>query len=53
MAANGAGFAPSRYPVTIITGLVFMLCVMLFRRGLIGELAHSRLGRALGLRPPG
>ena len=45
--------ATSAFPVTIITGLVFMLCVMLFRRGLIGELAHSRLGRALGLRPPG
>nr|WP_245688703.1 branched-chain amino acid ABC transporter permease [Paracoccus chinensis] len=45
--------ATSAFPVTIITGLVFMVCVMLFRRGLIGELAHSRLGRALGLRPPG
>ena len=45
--------ATSAFPVTIITGLVFMICVMLFRRGLIGELAHSRLGRALGLRPPG
>lgn len=45
--------ATSAFPVTIITGLVFMLCVMLFRRGLVGELAHSRLGRALGLRPPG
>ncbi len=45
--------ATSTFPVTIITGLVFMVCVMLFRRGLVGELAHSRLGRALGLRPPG
>lgn len=45
--------ATSTFPVTIITGVVFMVCVMLFRRGLIGELAHSRLGRALGLRPPG
>lgn len=45
--------ATSAFPVTIITGLVFMICVMLFRRGLVGELAHSRLGRALGLRPPG
>lgn len=45
--------ATSAFPVTIITGLVFMVCVMLFRRGLIGEFAHSRFGRALGLRPPG
>ncbi|KGJ14329.1 branched-chain amino acid ABC transporter permease [Paracoccus sanguinis] len=45
--------ATTDFPVTIITGVVFMVCVLLFRRGLIGELAHSRLGRALGLRPPG
>ena len=45
--------ATSDFPVTIITGVVFMVCVLLFRRGLIGELAHSRLGRALGLQPPG
>lgn len=45
--------ATSDFPVTIITGVVFMVCVLLFRRGLIGELAHSRLGRRLGLRPPG
>lgn len=45
--------ATSDFPVTIITGLVFMACVMLFRRGLVGELANSRLGRMLGLRPPG
>ena len=45
--------ATSDFPVTIITGVVFMVCVLLFRRGLIGELAHSRIGRAMGLRPPG
>ena len=45
--------ATTDFPVTIITGVVFMVCVLLFRRGLIGELAHSRLGRAMGLRPPG
>ena len=45
--------ATSDFPVTIITGLVFMACVMLFRRGLVGELANSRIGRMLGLRPPG
>ncbi|WP_299360797.1 branched-chain amino acid ABC transporter permease [uncultured Paracoccus sp.] len=42
--------ATSDFPVTIITGLVFMVCVMLFRRGIIGELMESRLGRMLGLR---
>lgn len=29
--------ATSDFPVTIITGLVFMACVLVFRRGLIGE----------------
>ncbi|WP_134725786.1 branched-chain amino acid ABC transporter permease [Paracoccus luteus] len=42
--------ATSDIPVTIITGVVFMACVLLFRRGLIGELAASRLGRTLGMR---
>ena len=41
--------ATSNVPVTVITGAVFMICVLLFRRGLVGELYASRLGRALGL----
>ncbi|WFU02397.1 branched-chain amino acid ABC transporter permease [Rhizobium sp. CB3171] len=52
----GAGFvatlenylATSEFPVTIITGIVFMVCVLLFRRGIIGEFYASRLGRKLG-----
>jgi branched-chain amino acid transport system permease protein len=40
--------ATSDFPVTIITGVVFMVCVLLFRRGLIGEFYASRLGRKLG-----
>ncbi|TIX92042.1 branched-chain amino acid ABC transporter permease [Rhizobium sp. P44RR-XXIV] len=52
----GAGFiatlenylALSEFPVTIITGIVFMVCVLLFRRGVVGELYASRLGRKLG-----
>ena len=40
--------ATSDFPVTIITGLVFMVCVLLFRRGLLGEFYASRLGRKLG-----
>jgi branched-chain amino acid transport system permease protein len=40
--------ATSEFPVTIITGLVFMVCVLLFRRGIVGEFYSSRLGRRLG-----
>ncbi|MZQ91350.1 branched-chain amino acid ABC transporter permease, partial [Frigidibacter albus] len=40
--------ATSNVPVTIITGVVFMVCVLLFRRGLVGEFYASKLGRMLG-----
>jgi branched-chain amino acid transport system permease protein len=40
--------ATSEFPVTIITGVVFMVCVLVFRRGVIGELYASRIGRKLG-----
>lgn len=40
--------ATSEFPVTIITGVVFMVCVLLFRRGIVGEFYASRLGRKLG-----
>ena len=36
--------------ITVVTGIVFMICVLLFRRGIVGELADTRLGRMLGLR---
>ncbi|WBU63646.1 branched-chain amino acid ABC transporter permease [Paracoccus aerodenitrificans] len=42
--------ATSDFPVTIITGVVFMICVLVFRRGLVGELSASKLGRKLGFR---
>lgn len=42
--------ATSDFPVTIITGVVFMVCVLLFRRGLVGEFFASKLGRTLGFR---
>ncbi|MFD1744910.1 branched-chain amino acid ABC transporter permease [Rhizobium helianthi] len=45
----GNYLATTGFPVTIITGVVFMVCVLLFRRGLIGELAASRFGRKFGL----
>ncbi|MEH6691935.1 MAG: branched-chain amino acid ABC transporter permease [Pseudorhizobium pelagicum] len=40
--------ATSDFPVTIITGVVFMVCVLVFRRGIIGEFYASRFGRMLG-----
>jgi branched-chain amino acid transport system permease protein len=40
--------ATSDVPVTIVTGIVFMACVLLFRRGIVGEFYASRLGRKLG-----
>jgi branched-chain amino acid transport system permease protein len=54
----GAGFvvtlqnylAASAFPVTVLTGLIFMICVLVFRRGIIGEFNASRLGVRLGLR---
>jgi len=44
--AFGAGFvvalqnmlATSAFPVTIATGLIFMICVLIFRRGVVGEI---------------
>ncbi len=40
--------ATSDFPVTVITGIVFMACVLVFRRGIVGEFYASRLGRKLG-----
>jgi branched-chain amino acid transport system permease protein len=34
--------ATSDFPVTIATGLIFMVCVLIFRRGIVGEL-YSRV----------
>jgi ABC-type branched-subunit amino acid transport system permease subunit len=31
--------------VTIVTGLIFIVCVLAFRRGIVGEIA-ARLGKA-------
>jgi branched-chain amino acid transport system permease protein len=41
--------ATSGFPVTIATGLIFMACVLLFRRGIVGEiyaLLQSRRSRS-------
>ncbi len=43
--------ATSEFPVTVITGIIFMVCVLVFRRGIIGELYASRLGKRLASKP--
>lgn len=47
--ALGNYLATTGFPVTIITGVVFMLCVLVFRRGIVGEINASWIGRKLGL----
>lgn len=54
----GAGFvvalqnmlATSDFPVTIATGLIFMVCVLIFRRGIVGEI-YAWLERRRGEKP--
>ena len=46
----GNYFATSNLPVTLVTGIIFMVCVLVFRRGMIGELYASRMGRRLAQR---
>ncbi|WP_118132647.1 branched-chain amino acid ABC transporter permease [Oceanicella sp. SM1341] len=41
--------ATSDVPVNILTGAIFMVCVLVFRRGIVGEIYASRIGRALGI----
>ncbi|WP_210283546.1 branched-chain amino acid ABC transporter permease [Phyllobacterium trifolii] len=43
--------ATSEFPVTVITGIIFMVCVLVFRRGIIGELYASRFGKRLESKP--
>lgn len=42
--------ATSDFPVTVATGLIFMVCVMVFRKGVVGEFTTSKLGRKLGFK---
>ena len=39
--------ATSAFPVTIATGVIFMICVLVFRRGIVGEV-YARLARRPG-----
>jgi branched-chain amino acid transport system permease protein len=32
--------AASAFPVTVLIGIIFVVCVLLFRRGMVGELLH-------------
>jgi branched-chain amino acid transport system permease protein len=36
--------ATSDFPVTIATGLIFMICVLIFRRGIVGEI-YARIAQ--------
>jgi branched-chain amino acid transport system permease protein len=36
--------ATSAFPVTVVTGAIFMICVLIFRRGIVGE-AYALLRR--------
>jgi branched-chain amino acid transport system permease protein len=36
--------ATSQFPVTVVTGAIFMICVLIFRRGIVGE-AYALLRR--------
>ena len=38
------------FPVTVLTGIIFIVCVLLFRRGIVGEFNASRLASKLGFR---
>ncbi|TIS66060.1 MAG: branched-chain amino acid ABC transporter permease, partial [Mesorhizobium sp.] len=40
--------ATSGFPVTIATGVIFMVCVLIFRRGIVGEIYARLLGREGG-----
>lgn len=33
--------ATSAFPVTVITGAIFVICVLVFRRGIVGEIEHA------------
>ena len=43
-------FAESEFPVMVISGLVFMLCVLLFRQGIVGSLTAFIKRRQDGIR---
>ncbi|TIS89258.1 branched-chain amino acid ABC transporter permease [Mesorhizobium sp.] len=45
-----SALATSNFPVTIATGLIFMVCVLIFRRGIVGELYARLLDRVIGAR---
>ncbi|HET8728966.1 MAG TPA: branched-chain amino acid ABC transporter permease [Alphaproteobacteria bacterium] len=40
--------ATSALPVTVVTGAIFVVCVLVFRRGIVGEIAHRLAGGKRG-----
>jgi branched-chain amino acid transport system permease protein len=40
-------FANLGESVTIVTGLIFVICVLMFRRGMVGELLHRTSTKGL------
>ena len=32
--------AATQFPVTVVTGIIFVVCVLVFRRGIVGEIQH-------------
>ena len=36
--------AGTQLPVTVVTGVIFVVCVLLFRRGIVGEAVHRLRG---------
>jgi hypothetical protein len=46
--------AASAFPVTVLIGIIFVVCVLVFRRGMVGELLHYLdRRRAAALSQPG
>jgi branched-chain amino acid transport system permease protein len=37
--------AGTQLPVTVVTGVIFVVCVLLFRRGIVGEIAAAAIRR--------
>ena len=37
--------AATQFPVTVVTGAIFVVCVLVFRRGIVGEIQHRFFAR--------
>jgi branched-chain amino acid transport system permease protein len=41
-------FAAWNFPVTVLIGIIFVICVLLFRRGIVGEILELMKRRQKG-----